>query len=163
MAAIPAHEQQADSADAVLAAVQAERANADRAEVRILELAADWAAMHEIDDAASPLLFEQPARLTGEGVPEVGEFCVPELATVLHISTEAAGSLIAVRPGRPACSRGAPARSGTPTATTSSLTPTAEALVRATSPDSVVGTLDVTPTDTCRRSARRHVHLVPDP
>ena len=120
--------------------------------------------MHEIDDAASPLLFEQPARLTGEGVPEVGEFCVPELATVLHISTEAAGSLIAVRPGRqtcvfPWCTR--PARRTT--ATTSSLTPTAEALVRATSPDSVVGTLDVTPTDTCRRSARRHIQLVPDP
>ena len=101
MAAIPASEQQADSADAVLAAVREARAAADREEVRILELAREWAAMHEIDDAASPLLFEQPARLTGEGVPEVGEFCVPELATVLHISTEAAGSLIAVRPGRP--------------------------------------------------------------
>ena len=56
MAAIPAHERQADSADAVLAAVQAERANADRAEVRILELAADWAAMHEIDDAVLPVV-----------------------------------------------------------------------------------------------------------
>ena len=86
MAAIAAHERQADSADAVLAAVQAERANADRAEVRILELAADWAAMHEIDGASSPLLFEQPARFTGEGVPEVGEFCVPELAlSLIHI------------------------------------------------------------------------------
>ena len=95
MAVIPAPEQQADSADAVLAAVREARAAADREEVRILELAREWAAMHEIDEPSSPLLFEQPARFTGKGVPEVGEFCVPELATVLHISTEAAGSLIA--------------------------------------------------------------------
>ena len=95
MAAIPAHERQVDSPTAVLDAVREARAAADREEVRILELAVDWAAMHEIDDAASPLLFEQPARFTGKGVPEIGEFCVPELATVLHISTEAAGSLIA--------------------------------------------------------------------
>ena len=80
MAVIPAPEQQADSADAVLAAVREARAAADREEVRILELAVDWAAMHEIDEPSSPLLFEQPARFTGEGVPEVGEFCVPELA-----------------------------------------------------------------------------------
>ena len=65
MAVIPAPEQQADSADAVLAAVREARAAADREEVRILELAREWAAMHEIDDAASPLLFEQPARFTG--------------------------------------------------------------------------------------------------
>jgi hypothetical protein len=94
MAATPAPEQQADSPAAVLAAVQAEQGNAHRAEIRILELARDWAAMHEID-SSSPLLFEQPARFTGKGVPEIGEFCVPELATVLHISSEAAGSLIA--------------------------------------------------------------------
>jgi hypothetical protein len=95
MAAIPAPEQQAVSPADVLAAVREARAAADREEVRILDLARDWAAMHEIDDAASPLLFEQPARFTGKGVPEIGEFCVPELATVLHISTDAAGSLIA--------------------------------------------------------------------
>ena len=94
MAAIETLEQQADSPAAVLAAVQAEQATAHRAEIRILELAADWAAMHEID-SSSPLLFEQPARFTGKGVPEIGEFCVPELATVLHLSHEAAGSLIA--------------------------------------------------------------------
>ena len=79
MAAIPAPEQQADSPVAVLAAIREARAAADREEVRVLELAADWAAMHEID-LSSPLLFEQPARFTGKGVPEIGEFCVPELA-----------------------------------------------------------------------------------
>ena len=42
MAATPAPERQADSAADVLAAVQAERAAADRAEVRILEPALDW-------------------------------------------------------------------------------------------------------------------------
>ena len=41
MAATPAPERQADSAADVLAAVQAERAAADRAEVRILEPALD--------------------------------------------------------------------------------------------------------------------------
>jgi hypothetical protein len=95
MAPTPALEQQADSPVAVLDAIRDARAAADREELRILELARDWAAMHEIDDAASPLLFERPARFTGRGVPEVGELCVPELATALHISTEAAGSLIA--------------------------------------------------------------------
>ena len=164
MAAIPASERQVDSPTAVLDAVREARAAADREEVRILELAREWAAMHEIDEPSSPLLFEQPARFTGKGVPEVGEFCVPELATVLHISTEAAGSLIAVRPGRrEASSPGVLAPLAAPTVTTWFRMRTAEALVRATSPDSVVGTLDVTPTDTCRRSARRHVHLVPDP
>ena len=65
MAAIPASERQVDSPTAVLDAVREARAAADREEVRILELAREWAAMHEIDDAASPLLFEQPARFTG--------------------------------------------------------------------------------------------------
>ena len=48
MAATPAPEQ-ADSPAAVLAAAQAEQATAYRAEVRILELALDWAVMHEPD------------------------------------------------------------------------------------------------------------------
>ena len=69
MAVIPEPEQQADSADAVLAAVREARAAADREEVRILELAREWAAMHEIDDAASPLLFEQPGPLHRQGRP----------------------------------------------------------------------------------------------
>jgi hypothetical protein len=94
MAATPAPEQQADSPAAVLAAVQAERAAADRAEVRILELALGWAAMHELD-TSSLFAFERPILLGGSGTPEVGEFCVAELAAALHISTDAGRCLIA--------------------------------------------------------------------
>ena len=94
MAAIPAHEQQADTPADVLAAVQAERATADQAEVRILQLALDWAAMHEIDPA-SLFKSERPILLAGTGTPEVGEYCVPEFAAALHISTDAGRCLIA--------------------------------------------------------------------
>ncbi len=94
MAAIPAHEQQADTPADVLAAVQAERATADQAEVRILQLALDWAAMHEIDPA-SLFKSERPILLAGTGTPEVGEYCVPEFAAARHISTDAGRCLIA--------------------------------------------------------------------
>jgi hypothetical protein len=93
MAATPAPERQADSPADVLAAVQAERATADRAEVRILELALDWAAMHELDPS-SLFEFERPILLGGAGTPEVGEFCVAEFAAALHISTDAGRCLI---------------------------------------------------------------------
>ena len=94
MAATPAPEQQADSPAAVLAAVQAERATADRAEVRILELALDWAAMHELGPSTL-FEFERPSILAGSGTPAVGEFCISELAAALHISTDAGRCLIA--------------------------------------------------------------------
>jgi hypothetical protein len=94
MAATTAPERQADSAIAVLAAVREARAAADREEVRILELALDWAAMHE-PDATDPLGFESAVLIAGEGTPEVGEFCAHELAVALHVSTDAGSSLIA--------------------------------------------------------------------
>jgi hypothetical protein len=94
MAATPAPEQQADSAHAVLAAVREARAAADREEVRILELALDWAGMHE-PDPSDHLGFESAVLIAGEGTPEVGEFCASELATALHISTDTGSALIA--------------------------------------------------------------------
>jgi hypothetical protein len=94
MAATPAPEQQADSPAAVLDAVREARAAADREEVRILELALDWAAMHE-PDPTDPLGFESTVLIAGEGTPEVGEFCAHEFAVALHISTDAGSSLIA--------------------------------------------------------------------
>ena len=93
MAATPAPEQ-ADSPAAVLASVQAEQATAYRAEVRILELALDWAVMHE-PDPTDDLGFESAVLIAGEGTPEVGEFCAHELAVALHISTDSGSSLIA--------------------------------------------------------------------
>ena len=96
MAAIPAPEQQADSARAVLAAVREARAAADREEVRILELALDWAAIHGPGDAES-LGFERGVLVAGEGTPEVGEFCAHEFAAALNLSTESGRSLIAAQ------------------------------------------------------------------
>ena len=93
MAAIPAPEQ-ADSPAEVLAAVRASRAIADREEARILALAVDWAAMHSTD-TLDPRAFERPAGLAGPGAPEVGEFCVAELAAALRISSDAGRSLLA--------------------------------------------------------------------
>jgi hypothetical protein len=99
MAATTAPERQADSAIAVLAAVREARAAADREEVRILELALDWAAMHEPDrfwpDEFSPIGFGRAVPLAGEGAPEVDEFCAPEFAVALGISTDSGRSLIA--------------------------------------------------------------------
>ena len=94
MAAIPAPEQQADSARAVLAAVREARAAADREEVRILELALDWAAIHGPGDIES-LGFERGVLIAGEDTPEVGEFCAAEFAAALNLSTESGRSLIA--------------------------------------------------------------------
>ena len=94
MAATPAPEQQADSARAVLAAVREARAAADREEIRILELALDWAAIHGPGDAES-LGFERGVLVAGEGTPEVGEFCAHEFAAALNLSTESGRSLIA--------------------------------------------------------------------
>ena len=94
MPATPAPEQQADSARAVLAAVREARAAADREEIRILELALDWAAIHGPGDAES-LGFERGVLVAGEGTPEVGEFCAHEFAAALNLSTESGRSLIA--------------------------------------------------------------------
>ena len=94
MAATPAPEQQADSAEQVLTAAREARAAADRAEVRILELALDWAVMHRLD-TSSLFEFERPILLGGAGTPEVSEYCVSEFAAALHISTDSGRCLIA--------------------------------------------------------------------
>jgi uncharacterized protein DUF222 len=91
MAAIPAPEQ-ADSPAAVLAAVRASREVADREEARILALAVGWASMHEWSDPLGP---ERLVAVGGSGTPEVGEFCVAELASALRISPDAGRSLLA--------------------------------------------------------------------
>ena len=104
MAATTAPEQQADSARAVLAAVREARAAADREEVRILELALDWAAIHGPGDTES-LGFERskvpaPPALdrglqqawmlaTPATASAVGQG--PKLASPPHLSTFVAG------------------------------------------------------------------------
>jgi hypothetical protein len=50
--------------------------------------------MHSTD-TLDPRAFERPAGLAGPGAPEVGEFCVAELAAALRISSDAGRSLLA--------------------------------------------------------------------
>ncbi|WP_299050640.1 HNH endonuclease signature motif containing protein [uncultured Nocardioides sp.] len=79
---------------AVLTALRSARVTADAAEAAQLRLAVTWATMHppaSIDDAASWSTVqggERARRLAGEGTPEVGEFCLADLATTLGLPQE---------------------------------------------------------------------------
>ncbi|NPC98297.1 HNH endonuclease signature motif containing protein [Nocardioides sp. zg-DK7169] len=95
-----------DTPAAVLAFAQAQRAAAQAAEVKVLEAALLWAAMHpeeSISDGASTgstngtagLIFAEIAvPLAGEGAPLVAEFAPMELGAALGLSTDSARSLI---------------------------------------------------------------------
>jgi hypothetical protein len=90
----------ADTAAAVLADAVSERRTADAAEARLLEKAATWADLHppeSIHHAASfpaPPGSEHDERIAGEGCPLVAEFCIPELAAALGMSTLAGKRLV---------------------------------------------------------------------
>ena len=90
----------AGSAAAVLADAVAERQTADAAEARLLERAGEWADLHppeSIHDAATfpaPRGGEQEERIAGPGCPLVAEFCIPELAAALGMSTLAGKRLV---------------------------------------------------------------------
>ncbi|MCH1867026.1 HNH endonuclease signature motif containing protein [Nocardioides sp. CFH 31398] len=79
---------------AVLAALRTARTTADAAEATQLKLAVTWAIMHppqSVEDAAtwsSGPGRERARRLAGEGTPEVGEFCLADLATTLGLPPE---------------------------------------------------------------------------
>ncbi|MCH1866236.1 HNH endonuclease signature motif containing protein [Nocardioides sp. CFH 31398] len=89
-------EVQAEPVDpaAVLAALRTARTTADAAEATQLKLAVTWATMHppqSVDDAAtwsSGPGRERARQLAGEGTPEVGEFCLADLATTLSLPPE---------------------------------------------------------------------------
>ncbi|MGH3411738.1 MAG: DUF222 domain-containing protein [Marmoricola sp.] len=89
------------AAAAVLAAARGSRHEADLAEAAVLSQVAVWGRLHtvtEVDDAATwhaAGCGETGIPLGGEGVPLVGEFCVPELAAALGISTDAGRRLLA--------------------------------------------------------------------
>lgn len=82
----------------LLARVRVERAAADAAEARLLELAVDWALMHPAGagDAAADWEpgMEVGLPIAGEGAPLVAEFCVAEFAAALGLSTEAGRSVL---------------------------------------------------------------------
>ena len=90
----------AGSAAAVLADAVSDRAVADAAEARLLERAATWADLHppeSLHDAATfPALpgSEHEERIAGSGCPLVAEFCIPELAAALGLSTTAGKRLV---------------------------------------------------------------------
>ena len=90
----------ADTAAAVLAKVRSARAAADAEEARILKLAVDWAAMHSTDSLADSAMTwdagfgQSDIPVAGPGAPLVAEFCVPEFAAAVGLSTDAGGSFL---------------------------------------------------------------------
>jgi hypothetical protein len=96
--ALDPRDRTAAPASALLARVRAERAAADAAEARLLELAVDWALMHPAGagDAAADWEpgMEIGLPIAGEGAPLVAEFCVAEFAAALGLSTEAGRNVL---------------------------------------------------------------------
>ncbi|HEY3001241.1 MAG TPA: DUF222 domain-containing protein, partial [Kribbellaceae bacterium] len=86
--------------DAALAAAAECRAVADRAETRLLEVAAHWADLHPVVDAMdrpdNVILpgMEQTVVYGGDGCPEVAEFAPVEFGAALGLSSTAACGLI---------------------------------------------------------------------
>ncbi|NPC98872.1 HNH endonuclease signature motif containing protein [Nocardioides sp. zg-DK7169] len=91
-----------DTPAAVLAFVEAQRAAAQAAEVKVLQGALAWAAMHPEElvstsstNGVAGLIFAEIAvPLAGEGTPLVAEFAPMELGAALGLSTDSAKSLI---------------------------------------------------------------------
>ncbi len=91
----------ATTAADVLARAASERSAADAAEARLLTTAAEWADLHppeSIDHAATFGVLvpgsEHEVPIAGAGCPLVAEFCIPELAAALAMSTTAGKRLI---------------------------------------------------------------------
>ena len=86
-------------ADATLSAAVEARAAAERAEVRLLEVAAHWADLHgepeRLPDGRSLPGMEQLVTVGGDCTPAVAEFAPAELGAELAMSPYAAGRLIA--------------------------------------------------------------------
>ena len=79
-----------DSGCGVLLGLRDARVRVEVAEPDKLQLAVTWAAMHSTDTLIGPAAsWEQELPVAGEGAPSVAEFCVPELAAVLGLSTDA--------------------------------------------------------------------------
>src|SRR4051794_1766859 len=88
----------------VLEFARLRRADADRAEVDILIAAVTWAEQHPVESITLAATWtaagfgggaETGIPLAGPGAPLVAEFCIPELATALRLSTDSGRTLIA--------------------------------------------------------------------
>ncbi|GGO74701.1 HNH endonuclease signature motif containing protein [Nocardioides deserti] len=84
-----------DPAD-VLAAARVSQREADAAEVRVLQAAVEWCALHPTESLAESASWatmqgfgDQPVGLAGDGAPLVTEFAVVELAAALGKSLDA--------------------------------------------------------------------------
>ncbi|GAA1477954.1 hypothetical protein GCM10009623_24000 [Nocardioides aestuarii] len=91
----------ATTAADVLASAVSERQAADAAEARLLERAAVWADLHPPESLHHAATFgvvvpgsEHEVPIAGHGCPLVAEFCIPELAAALAMSTTAGKRLI---------------------------------------------------------------------
>ncbi|NHC25345.1 DUF222 domain-containing protein, partial [Nocardioides sp. IC4_145] len=80
----------------VLAAARASQREADAAEVRVLQAAVEWCAMHPAESLAESASWatmqgfgDQPVGLAGDGAPLVTEFAVVELSAALGKSLDA--------------------------------------------------------------------------
>lgn len=94
-------EPQAATAADVLTRAVSERSAADAAEARLLMTAAEWADLHPPESIHHAATFgpavpgsEHEIAIAGHGCPLVAEFCVPELAAALSMSTTAGKRLV---------------------------------------------------------------------
>ena len=83
----------------VLASAVSEREAADAAEARLLDRAAVWADLHPPESIHHAATFhvsglEHEEAIAGAGCPLVAEFCIPELAAALGMSTLAGKRLV---------------------------------------------------------------------
>ena len=92
----------AERAERVVAEARAVRAALVAGEVRVLELAAEWARLHPVPEGGAAASWEQSglyaettAPLAGAGTPSVAEFAPLELSAALGLSHDAARALLA--------------------------------------------------------------------
>ncbi len=84
-----------DTPAQVLAALRAEQDDRRASEVRSMQLAAHWIALHPAADSSDPAAcFQSPKTLAGEGSPVIDEFCIPDVATMLGLTCDAVGSYL---------------------------------------------------------------------
>src|SRR5689334_16252425 len=89
----------ADAPGEVLAAAREQRAIAAAAELRLFQLAVEWAALHSVDSLDQAALLaghglEDALPVAGAGAPLVAEFCIPEFATAIGKSHDAGRSYL---------------------------------------------------------------------
>ena len=84
-----------DSPAEVLAALRSEQDARRASEVRSMELAAHWVALHPAADSEDPAgCFQSPKTLAGEGSPAIDEFCIPDVATKLGMTCDSVGAYL---------------------------------------------------------------------